>query len=56
MKYTIEIATDGMIYTPSFMKIFFGHSGNIKAATSTIGEAVVLVILLVIGIICDICH
>jgi hypothetical protein len=32
-KYTVEMASDGSIRVPSFMK---NHSGNIKVVTSTV--------------------
>jgi hypothetical protein len=54
MKHALEMASDGMIYIPSFMKIGSGHACNIKVIISTIWEAAVLVLLM--GRIYDVCH
>jgi hypothetical protein len=36
MNYAVEMASGGMIYIPSFMKIGSRNSDNIKVNTSTI--------------------
>jgi hypothetical protein len=50
MKYTVEMASYGMLYAyvrvQCFMKMGSGHSGNIKVITSRIWEAIVLVLLI----------
>jgi hypothetical protein len=43
MKYTVQMASDGMIYTPNFMKII---QSNIKVITSIISVAAMLVLLM----------
>jgi hypothetical protein len=54
MKYTDELALDGIILRIKFHDYWFGNSGNIKVITSTIWEAAVLVLLT--GSIHDVCH
>jgi hypothetical protein len=55
MKYTADIASDGMIYVRTkFHEDWSRNSGNIKVITTTIGEAAVLVLLM--GRIYDICR